>query len=319
VKTRGAIATAESLARRHDEPFVTAYVMLAWAVCHVHDAEYAGAVRAAEQARLLFEERCREAAWEIGFSRIVAISAQSLLGRFRDMEAHFQTALREAEDRGNLYCVTTLVGMSRAIIDIAADRPDECEAQIQAVMKRWPVEDSLQHSFALMSYVMLDLYRGGGAAHERIESAWPRLERSLLLRYERLRVTSILHRGLAALAALVAGTCERKRGLRLVEECAARLARETVPVGGAHLLRAQAAHFVGKLSSAVGHYRAALHVYEASGVYLVHSTRARLAAIIGGDEAAAIVRDNDAWARQEGIRRLDRFFAVTAPVTVAKV
>jgi hypothetical protein len=43
-----------------------------------------------------------------------------------------------------------------------------------------------------------------------------------------------------------------------------------------------------------------------------------LAAIIGGDEAAAIVRDNEALARKEGIRRLDRFFAVAAPVTVAK-
>jgi len=148
VKTRGVIATAESIAQRHDDHFSIAYAMLASSTNRVHNADPARALKEADQAALLFEQHCRDVAWEISFARIVGLAAAVHLGRFRDMESRFQLALREAEERGNLFGVSTIVGLYAAPLAIAADQPEKWRPRIQHAMSRWPIVDSHQQHFA---------------------------------------------------------------------------------------------------------------------------------------------------------------------------
>jgi hypothetical protein len=122
-------------------------------------------------------------------------------------------------------------------------------------------------------------------------------------------------RGFAALAAVAAGD-SRASVFRLVEGCAARLEREHVPdaTACAALLRGQARAARGDREGAVRGYRRALAHLGTRETLLGRAVGERLGEIVGGDEGAARLGDNRAWAEGQGVVRPDRLFAIYAPV-----
>ncbi len=318
LRSRGLVAKAESMARKLGDPYLLGYAKLAWAYLHISLGEMSETLSQAEEAVRIFREECPHTVWELGNAHLLSISARWHLGRMSGIEEQFDKALRAADEHGDIYGATTLVTLVRCCVDLVADRPDECRDRIEAALARWPAGPYLQHAYAAGSRVMLDLYCGGVDAHARIERDWPALRRSLVMRPKRSRILFVASRAFAALAAVAAGAPPTSL-LRLAGRCAAQLDRERIPetTGCAALIRAQVSAARGDRDGAARAYRRALERLDPTENVLGRAASERLAELVGGDEGAARLRDNAAWARGEGVVRPDRLLAMFAPVRAA--
>ena len=312
----GIMARAEHLAQRSGDPYLNAWVKLCSASRHVLGGDSRLALADADAALQLFEEQCRDVAWEIGSAYAVSLSALTALGRFDELERRYAAAVDAAQQRGNAPSFVTLVATNRCTVDLVADRPEQCRALLDEVTRAWPADREVQHTCALCGQVLIDLYLGGDAAHRRVESAWPQLRRSLSFWNNRIFVLLTTARGLAALAALAADGCDSARRLRIARSCALRLTRERLRDARAsgHFLLAQLATWHGRASEAMAHYAQAAGLWEGVGIYLAWIARQRLGELKGGEEGAASIEQAQAWARSQRIVRPQRFFAMCAPI-----
>jgi serine/threonine protein kinase len=316
LRVLGLLMTADTLARRANDPYVLAFSQICHSAFQLFNGEPNNALAMADAAAAVFEEECLNASWELGLARTCALTALSMLGRFRELRVRFEAAAEEAKARGNNHGFTTLVTLNRCSIDLAADRSDSCRAELQQLMADCPADWHLQHAYALGAHTLLDLYAGGDAAHVRLSAGWSDMRHRLILTSERFRIAFLFLRGTAALAALISSEHERLARIRLVRECAARLERErmTDAKGGAHMLRAQLAMLQGDLDAAVVQYRAAAELWGRVGMYGAQIAKLRIGEIIGGAQGDELIAGCMRWAREEDIRRPEQFFRVWCPV-----
>ena len=86
--------------------------------------------------------------------------------------------------------------------ELVRDRPDAAQAQLEEALARWPPDKFyLQHWWALLAGIEIALYRNDAAAAWRLVSdRWGQLRSSLFMRIQYIRIESLYHRALAALA-----------------------------------------------------------------------------------------------------------------------
>ena len=316
LRVRGLLATADMLARRTQDPYLVGFSQICHSTFQLLYGEPASALRVADAAASVLEEKCEDVSWEIGLSRVNALNALTFLGEFRELRVRFDAAVEEARARGNVHGFTTLVTLNRCTIDIVEDRPEACRSELQRLMEACPAEWHLQHAFALGAHVLLDLYAGGDAAHLRLSAHWQELRHRLILTSDRFRIFFCFARGLGALSALLSDERDRQARIRLVRSCAVRLSRERMAdaKGGAYMLRGQLAAFQGDLAAAADEYRGAAEAWRRAGMYGRKIAELRLGEIIGGDEGGALIAGCMRWAHEQGIRRPDQFFRIWSPV-----
>ncbi|MCG8424481.1 MAG: AAA family ATPase [Proteobacteria bacterium] len=186
----------------------------------------------------------------------------------------------------------------------------------EEVMQYWSAAPGflVQHKDDLLARHHIHLYTGdSGQAWRDITENWPRLEQSLLLKFQLFRVECVHARGRSALAEARGGTgpllgrCERD---------ARRLAREnsiySAPLG--ELLRAGIAHTRRNSDAAIGHLRRALLGFESAEMALyAAAARRQLGILLGGDEGRELVQSAEAWMNGQDIADPDRMTAMLAP------
>lgn len=313
----GILARAEHLAQRTGEPHLHAWVKLCSASRHLIGGEPRLALADADAALQLFEDQCRDVAWQIGSAYAVSLSALTALGDFVELERRYPAAVDSAQQRGNVPSFVTLVSTNRCIVDLVADRPEQCRALLDEVARGWPGDRQLQHTYLLCGQVLIDLYGGGDAAHRRIERAWPQLRRQLSFYNVRIYILLTMARGVAALAALAADGCDAAARLRIAKRCAARLLRERARDARAsgHFFWAQIHTWQGQRELAIQHYERAEALWEGVGIYLRWVAQHRRAELTGGQPGALGIAQAEAWARSQRIVQVPRFFAISAPIT----
>jgi hypothetical protein len=177
----------------------------------------------------------------------------------------------------------------------------------------------VQHYFALITDVRIDLYEGRGRdAHARMSEAWPEVEKSLLLHLEVIRHVSLDHRARAALAAAAEGGDAAARMLEEAERIAGRLEKDRVPAAAAlaTTIRACVADQRGQASTALGLLTRAEKELAHQDLGLHHAAaQRRLGELRGGDEGATTVAAADAWLASQGVRNPRRFCAMLYPTT----
>lgn len=257
------------------------------------------------ESERIFRERCAGVSWELANVRVLWIGSLAAAGAAREICERLPVLLEEADRRGDLLALTNLrvghASLAWAVHDdAAAGRKD-----VRDALKRWSQREFLlQHYYAMASLSWLDVYGGDvGSAHERVEKRWPELERSQLLRIQRVRIEALHLRG--ALAAAALGTTARSLDLsRQAERCARKLEDERIawaePLAWA--IRATLASAQGGSEEAEMQLRRAVAGFEASGMMLhAAAARRRLGALVGGDDGRKLVKAADAWMGAEEI------------------
>src|SRR5581483_1348678 len=191
------------LAAEGGEPYERAYLEIVSGVCAYQNARWRDAHERCRAGTAILRESCRGVSWELATSEAFALSALGHMGEFRELAERLPAAIRDAEDRGDLYAS---VGFRAGILNLlwlARDRPDEARRQADDAIARWPATGAftVQKYLHLIASVHVDLYVGDPwAAWRRVCDAWPDARRALFLWMEMPRVELRFLRARAALA-----------------------------------------------------------------------------------------------------------------------
>jgi hypothetical protein len=207
-------------------------------------ADWPQTIARAQVAEDHFLRRGVGVAWERAVLGSYLLFALALTGDAVTLEQRRQGALEDAlarRDRlAESYCragYTSLTWLFRD--DVAAARRERAamrgvappEPGDRAAARRWPESSfSTLDYHALLADAHLDLYAGdAGAAHARVEAAWPDLERALLLRIQFVGVDLRFLRARCALAASRTAPAPRTL-VKVAARERARIARDPNPV-----------------------------------------------------------------------------------------
>lgn len=270
------LARATALARDLGDPYAHGFVHLARCFALYMRSDFEAARRAGEDAESVFERRPVMASWELASARMLSISAHFYEGRLDVVRRRVPALVQEAQGRGDVYAATCLrlgVCNSAWLVD---DQSAEARRQLRIASESWHYEGvHLQHCWDLLAWVHVDLYEGHAEeAYSRLQRPWRAIERSFVMRFERLRAELFWLRARAALAyAAHPGSGHALRGRLLGEADAwnARLLRESAPwAAGAGNAVAAGIHAVrGERRQARDRLRCAMGAAEACGMHIL--------------------------------------------------
>ncbi|MEZ4451752.1 MAG: protein kinase [Nannocystaceae bacterium] len=305
---QGAIAQATAAAG------ACAYLAGEWRKATGHGAE----------AEAMLRDRSQGALWQKSVNQRFNLGALMYLGELAELRRRLPFVLRDAAERGNLYLQTDLT-VRLTHYWLAADDPEGNRVAIAAAMARWSSDGfHVQHLNAVRSNVLDDLYTDASEqATRRLEDQWAKIEASMLLRTQIIRVEMLQLRAMCGLARVTAGDLQgsQARGvLRGVERDIKALASEDMPWTAplAELLRAGLAARHGDLNGARQALERALPGLQATDMSLfLAAAEHELGGLLGGEEGELLRARGHAWMSKQEIRRPDRLARTLVPGVLA--
>lgn len=260
------------------------------------------------------EAECTSVAWENATARSSCFNARFWLGELAVIAESAPAWSRAADRLGDLYSWVT-AELYVALSELAAGDVSAARARRRRAMTRWTQQGfHFQHWLALKIEIYCDLYEGRPeVAWTRLDTAWPDLEASGLLRVQLMLVDSHLLRGTVAIA------CAERMPSRLAtaERDAKVLAGVARGYGRAagELVRAGVARLRGRRSEAIEAYANAVHGFTTAEVG-IYSASARVAygSLLTSDSEQQSLGEEHL--SREGVTDPKRFAAVFAPFRV---
>lgn len=318
-RTAGLVAAAHDLARRVDRPEAEAMAWLADGLAAYVQGFGDLALERFARSETLLRERSTGMTWETDSVVFYRLRLSVLLGRLAVVRRLLPETLRDVRERGDLYAEANLRSAVTWFVRLADDRPDEAEAEIRAVSRRWSHRGfHLQHYLQMVGRAETALYRcEGRAAWVEVESGWPALRRSGFLRIELTFAEAWFLYGRAALAAsgeyASAGNGARSRRARRGAQRAVRKLRRSTHRWAPAMRGVLVAGLYTSVDEARLGFEKAAEELGRVGLEL-HASAARWRA---GDLAGAAGAEMRAGARAameaEGIRVPERMAGVLAP------
>ncbi|MCA9637964.1 MAG: hypothetical protein KC420_18175, partial [Myxococcales bacterium] len=299
---------ASELAEKTGSAAAIAQTTMIAAACNYLSGLWRRAVAYATEADVMLRERCPGAIWQKATSQRFGFGALMYAGEIGELVRRLPFALRDAEERGNLYSDADL--KARLFMHwLARDATQEHRDALAEVFRRWTSQGyHIQHFNALRSLIHGDLYEGAyERASERFKDAWPALKGSMLLRVQVVRAEAHQLKAMLGLARLAAGkvpTSKRRGVLKAVDKEIKALHGEGEPwcAALADLLRAGHCKQSGDDDGALRHLPSAHHDLGAADM-ASHAAAAEraLGLLLGGDAGAAKAAKAEAWMREQSI------------------
>ena len=194
-------ARLRALAARVDHPNITGLADAAIGIAAYMGGRWRDARVHLESGLATLRDRGAGVRWEIDIGEAYWISTLYYLGEWREMVHHSGLLLRDAIERNDIVAQLALRIGRCNLAWLIAGRPDEARAQLDAAEATLPTGFHLPHVLAVQAACNIDVYEGKiGNASERLEDAWPHIERIGTLRNQYLRVELLLLRARIALA-----------------------------------------------------------------------------------------------------------------------
>jgi hypothetical protein len=293
------LSRATQIAEHLADPYAHGFVHLARCFTLYLRSDFTAARAAGDAAEAVFEERPIMAPWELTSARMLLLSTHFYSGDLRVIRRRVPALVREAEGRGDLYGATCLrLGICNCawLVD---DESEEARRNLRVADESWHYQGvHLQHGWSLVAWANVDLYEGkADDAYARVHRQLPALERSFVMRFERLRAELLWLRARAALALATAVVGGRTRLLAEAKRCGKRLLAESAPWAPAagYLVLAGAFGVHGREAEAREPLQIAGRLARATDFHLIDQLSAHLA----GDTRplAGVVARPDRWLR----------------------
>jgi hypothetical protein len=320
-RTDKILRAAIELSSTCDNPHALGLSTLITGTCAFLEGRWEDARESFARAETLLLERCVGSVWELATARLQRSACSFLLGEWNELRQSLPALLADADARGDLYLTTALRTRLGHVTPLAADRPEEALEVIRSAIAKWSVQGfHTQHWWSLTSQCDIFLYqRSGLEAWNLMNSHWPALRSSMLLRVQYFLIESLYHRACSALAFAADSTGNSARKLDFVQLAtrdAARIMREHAPWGDglAYLVRAGALATQGQQEAAEPILRSAENALESADMHLfATAARRRRGETIKGDEGKALIEVADRSMRQQGIQSPERIAWMLAP------
>ncbi len=271
-----------------------------------------------DRAEATLREGCTGVTWELDTAMSFQLRSLLLIGDVREISARLPRCLKDVRDKGDLYAEVNLRSRAAWFVLLANDQPEQALAEVESAIARWSQHGfHIQHYWHLTGQVEIALYRGdAAAAWEALERAWPKIERSLLLRIQFTRTEGrhLRCRGALAAAASV-DSSEGRKLLKLVAGELKRIESEKLfwadPL--AHLVRAGMASLASDEKAAVELLVSAAAGFDAASMNLYAAvSRKRRGELMGG-EGQRFREEAERWMTENGIVNADSMADVLAP------
>jgi tetratricopeptide (TPR) repeat protein len=315
---RKLVTTADALLGTREDYMAMAYREGAQAYGAFMAGAWMKAKHHAEQG-IAYVQKQGSGWWELAIMRQVIVWSLFFLGELKELTSRVFPLVQEAQDRGDLFAVS---GMMMGLSNVAylnQQGPEQARMRVAEILQRWSVKGyHLQHWYALLANIHIDLYQGEGLeAHERLSKQWPLLRRSLLLMIPSVHNETLHMRGRASLASVQMVTpSQRRRFLSVASKDARRLSRRKLPLTTAlaGLLRAGVAAQRGKTDEAVTQLEEAINSLDAADTRLYSAAaRRRLGVLVGGDAGEAHLAAGNAFMEAQGVKDPERMTAMLVP------
>jgi hypothetical protein len=315
-RTRRLLASARTLCDRLGTGEALGMAATAQGYTHYFVGEWEPAAEQLARAEEHFRDGCVGLTFELNSVRLMLYRALVYRGDLRELAGRVTAVYREADQQGDLYTRINLRAGPLTILGLAGDEPKRVRAELLEANEWLPKTRFLiQHYFSLIARTQVDLYAGeAAAAHQSVESAWPSLARSLLLRVEPIRIAALEQRGRCAVAA--AALSEGPHPLAIAERTAKELQRHRIAWarGSASLLLGSVEAMRGRADSARAHVEQAARKFDEGQMRLYAAVaRRRLGQLRGGDEGRDLVAAAEGWMHGQGVRDAAKLTRVIAP------
>jgi tetratricopeptide (TPR) repeat protein len=317
-KWRAWLDRARSLAKRIGDPYALALTAGAEGLACYHLGAWERTHELCDEAARLVKQHCVGVSWELDTMQVFSLYSLAQLGRFGALVRILPDALRDAEDRGDLFLATELrTGILNAAW-LAVDDVAGAHAELDEALRTLSTESlHLQHAQELSARVAAHLYDGDvEAARRRLEAQWDAFEQRQHFGVRHQVAAFHWLRGRLAVALAARKPAERAYLLKDARRCAKVVegAGLSWTPAAARLLRAGAMHVGGDRAGALAAYARAEELFSAASMDLQASiARLRRGELMGGDEGKALRVEAEAAMRRAGIIRPERMALVFAP------
>ena len=292
------LETARALATQIANPLAEAQVAMGAGISTLLLGDFRAGLEHSERAARLYRERCSGVGWELGNTQVFAVLSLVYLGELAQLRERLPRAAREAEERGDLHAMITLRSGHAALAWLADDDPESARREVDAMSRvrekqQWSTQRAYYEPFA---NAHIDLYLGDArAAHDRLQAAWPTLEKSFLLRLEFILVLMTDLRARAALSLACTDAAQRPsllasvlKDARTLDGAGAAASDGKLPwaAGLAELLRSGVASLKSDLPTARAHAEAAARLFTAAHMSLHAAVAHRRLSELGAPASA---------------------------------
>jgi hypothetical protein len=246
------------------------------------------------QAEEILQSQCTGVAWELATVRSFHYAALGWLGEWKELGEKFRWALKDAQERNDLYALTQLMLTAPSSwVSLTADRPEDAYQNISVAIANWSKITQrtfdLPHFMSILQLTEVLVYKTSGEqAWALLNQNWGRIRRFLsMIRVEWLVVLAHQTRGRTALAAACASSGEKQRTLLAkARDSAAKIERYKIGAPFAALIRASIEETHGRHSDGLRLLAIAEAGFEFSEMRMhAAAARYRRAALAGGDES----------------------------------
>jgi eukaryotic-like serine/threonine-protein kinase len=291
-----------ALSKRANTPYTTGLALLNKGIAGLLCGRFLEGKECSGQAETILREQCTGVTWELDTAQLFGLFCMLWRGDYGEMLLRYNNCKKQAEDRGDLYFLSWLRPRCSYVLSLAANDPERAEEEERIGIAAWP-----RREFDLLRYedtfVQTDIFLYKNQPLEAwnfLESQWPALSRSLVLRIQIIFIEAQILRA-RSLLALAAGEQKHKkmsvqRVLSLVDDCARKLDDQKAPWASALAL-----HFRACAAATRGNDRDALELIATAekGLAEAHlapyamAARRRRGEMIGGDEGEALIQSAD--------------------------
>ena len=196
------IRSSATIGKTLDNPHTDGLLILARGAAAYFRGQWKLAFELGERGERTMRRHGVGTTWELSSAQNFVVGSLMYLGELHEVRRRLPVLLEDAMDRANLYAEVHL-RTRQNLMYLAADDPDGARADVDYAMGRWSHRGyHVQHYLALLARTQIELYAGRAeAAWNLVESGWPELRRSMLLRVQVVRVEANYLRARCALAA----------------------------------------------------------------------------------------------------------------------
>jgi tRNA A-37 threonylcarbamoyl transferase component Bud32/tetratricopeptide (TPR) repeat protein/type II secretory pathway predicted ATPase ExeA len=307
----------EKMAAEVKQPFTDAMTLLVAAYAYQFTGQWTRARDTFLTAEAILRDQCVGVSYELASVRTLLLRTYASLGDIDELARRAETAVREADQRGDLYTAINLRCSATSFLGLLRDDLAGAQRELD-----WAGEHlakggfHVQHYFHLASQSNAWLYAGDAErCHAEMTAKWPAVKRSMLLRVQAVRI--MVNDVRARTAIVLATRSGADRAHRKAAEGYVRaIEREDMEWARPHarMLRASLAHLDGDARGALSHLEAAEAEFAAADMQLLAQiARRRRGLLMNGDGGAALRTTADAWLTARGIQSPAKLTALYSP------
>lgn len=318
-KTWKTLRRARVLAEQTGDPYATGVVTYAEGMGHYLLGEWKDAVDRLLEADRTFREECAESPPEFRTLQACVVHSYWELGDFDGLQNRASRAVKEAEERGDIFTEATirsgLCMQMHCIRDDAERGYDEATKTIDAwTGTEFDVQRYMYHVHSSFALLYQDRFE---EAHERMNVCVSRSKTSMLAWVQLMRAGAHQARGLVTLARAAAEPAARSRLVKVALADAKRMAREDSlwSRAGADVIRGNAAGLLGDRDDAIGWLDEGMRKCEQAQMRgRSDAARWAMGVLVGGARGQTMIRDARDSLAERGVKNPDRFVRSLAPI-----